>query len=83
MKDCQSCGSPLAVREIRCTNCHALSPLPDTINYLALFGFPSKEPLEFDLDLGRLKREYLDMMSKVHPDSVIGKSEVIRGNVRC
>jgi hypothetical protein len=76
-KSCSSCGSPLDIREITCGRCHSLSPLPENVNYLSLFGFRSTPPFEFDLDLGRLRREYLKMMSKVHPDSVINKSEVI------
>lgn len=76
-KACPSCGSPLDLREISCGNCRALSPLPENINYLSLFGFPSTAPFEFDLDLRKLKNEYLKMMSKVHPDSVIDKSEVL------
>jgi hypothetical protein len=75
-KSCPSCGSPLNMREISCGNCRDLTPLPENINYLSLFGFPSKPPFEFDLDLRKLKNEYLRMMSKVHPDSVIDKSEV-------
>ena len=76
-KSCPSCGSSLDIREISCGRCHSLSPLPENVNYLSLFGFSSTHPLEFNLDLGRLRREYLKLMSKVHPDSVINKSEVI------
>jgi hypothetical protein len=75
-KVCPSCGSPLDMREISCGSCRSLSPLPENVNYLFLFGFPSTPPFEFDLDLGKLRKEYLKMMSKVHPDSVIDKSWV-------
>ena len=75
-KACPSCGSPLDLREISCGKCGSLSAVPENINYLSLFGFSQKEPFEFDLDVGKLRREYLRLMSKVHPDSVIDKSEV-------
>jgi hypothetical protein len=74
-KQCPACGAPLDITEISCKTCSTLSPLPEDINYLPLFGFSAKQPFDFDLDLGKLKREYLKMMSKVHPDSVIDKSE--------
>jgi hypothetical protein len=75
-KACPSCGSLLGVRDISCNDCGALSPLPENVNYLSLFGLPSTPPFEFDLDVRKLKKDYLKMMSNVHPDSVIGKSEV-------
>jgi hypothetical protein len=64
------------MRAISCGNCSGLSPLPENINYLSLFGLPSTAPFEFDIDLRKLKNEYLKMMAKVHPDSVIDKSGV-------
>ena len=76
-KACPSCGSPLEMREISCGNCGFLSPLPENINYLALFGLNSEQPFEFDIDLTKLKREYVKLMSKIHPDSVINKPDVI------
>ena len=72
-KACPSCGSPLDMIEISCKTCNALSPLPENVNYLSLFGFPSTQ---YDIDLRKLRTEYLKLMSKVHPDSVIDKSEV-------
>ena len=75
-KACPSCGATLNIREISCGKCRTLSPLPEDVNYLSLFGLPSTKPFEFNIDLGKLRREYLKLMSKVHPDSVIGKSEV-------
>ena len=75
-KACPSCGSPLNMRDISCGKCRTLSPLPEDVNYLSLFGLPSTKPFEFNIDLGKLRREYLKLMSKVHPDSVIDKSEV-------
>lgn len=76
-KSCPSCGSPLGMREISCGSCRSLTPLPENVNYLSLFGFPSTPPFEFDIDLGQLRKVYLQMMSRVHPDSVINNSEVI------
>ena len=75
-KPVHHCGSPLDIREISCGSCRSLRPLPENVNYLSLFGFPSTPPFEFDLDLGKLRKEYLKMMSKVHPDSITDKSEV-------
>lgn len=75
-KACPSCGAPLNLREISCTKCGALSPLPENINYLSLFAISSEQPFKFDIDVGKLKREYLKLMSKVHPDSVINESDV-------
>ena len=75
-KACPSCGSPLDLREISCNKCGALSPLPENINYLSLFGISAEQPFKFDIDVGKLKREYLKLMSKVHPDSVINESDV-------
>ena len=72
-KACPSCGAPLNLTEISCKTCNALSPLPENVNYLSLFGFPATS---YDIDLRKLKSEYLKLMSKVHPDSVIHKSEV-------
>src|SRR5271155_4866424 len=72
-KACPSCGSPLDIKEISCKNCKALSPLPENVNYLSLFGFPTTA---YDIDLRKLKSEYLKLMSKVHPDSVSQKSDV-------
>jgi len=72
-KACPSCGSPLDLKEISCKSCKALSPLPENVNYLSLFGFPTTS---YDIDLRKLKSEYLNLMSKVHPDSVSQKSEV-------
>lgn len=82
-KICPSCGSGLDLAEISCTKCSSLCPLPEDINYLSLFGFHSQPPFEFDLDASKLRREYLRMMSKVHPDSVIDKSEVSRPSILC
>ena len=75
-KACSECDSPLNIREISCKNCRSLTPLPENVHYLSLFGFSSLPPFEFDIDLRKLKSEYLKMMSKVHPDSVIDKSDV-------
>jgi hypothetical protein len=75
-KACPSCGSPLEMRDIICGNCNSLAPLPEDINYLSLFNLPSTEPFQFDIDLGKLRREFLKIMTKVHPDSVINKSDV-------
>ena len=76
-KACPGCGSPLDLREISCSECGALAPLPEDINYLTLFNIPADQPFRFDIDVGALKREYLKLMSKVHPDSVINSSDVI------
>ena len=75
-KACPSCGSPLEMKEITCGKCGSLSPLPEDVNYLALFGLKSEQPFEFDIDLGQLRREYIKLMSKIHPDSVINKPDV-------
>jgi hypothetical protein len=75
-KRCPACGSILDLRTISCGSCGTLSPLPENFNYLSLFGLPSGQPFTFNIDVGKLKGEYLKMMSKVHPDSVIDKSEV-------
>jgi hypothetical protein len=77
VKACPSCGTPLEMREIFCGSCGSLSPLPENINYLALFGLNSEQPFEFDIDVAKLKREYVKLMSKIHPDSVINKPDVI------
>jgi hypothetical protein len=77
IKACPSCGTPLEMREISCGNCGSLSPLPENINYLALFGLNSEQPFEFDINASKLKREYVKLMSKIHPDSVINKPDVI------
>jgi len=76
-KACPGCGSPLDLQEISCGKCGALAPLPENINYLTLFNIPADQPFRFDIDVGALKREYLKLMSKVHPDSVINSSDVI------
>lgn len=75
-KACPACGSPLDLREISCAECGALSPLPENINYLTLFNISAEKPFKFDIDVGQLRREYLKLMSKVHPDSVISGSDV-------
>ena len=75
-KACPSCGAPLHLTEISCAKCGALSPLPENINYLSLFGISAEQPFKFDIDVGKLKREYVKLMTKVHPDSVINESDV-------
>jgi hypothetical protein len=75
-KACPSCVSPVGLGAILCKICGSLCPLPEGVNYLSLFGFQSNPPFDFNLDLARLRMEYLKMMAKVHPDSVISKPEV-------
>jgi hypothetical protein len=82
-KACPTCGSPLDIREISCAECGALSPLPENINYLSLFKISAEQPFQFDIDVGLLKREYLKLMSKVHPDSVINSSDVSLPSSSC
>jgi len=76
IKKCPECGSLLQTYAISCDKCGALNSLPENINYLSLFGFRDTQPFNFDLDVGALKKEYLKLMSKVHPDSVSGQSKV-------
>ena len=76
LKKCPECGSLLETYAISCDKCGALNPLPENINYLSLFGFRDTQPFNFDLDVGALKKEYLKLMSKVHPDSVSGQAKV-------
>ena len=75
-KACPSCGAPLDLTDISCAKCGALSPLPENINYLSLFGISAEQPFKFDIDVGKLKSEYVKLMTKVHPDSVINESDV-------
>ena len=75
-KACPSCGKILPLPTISCTNCNSLTPLPENINYLDLFNLPSTLPFDFDLNLATLRKEYLTIMSKVHPDSMSGKPDV-------
>ena len=76
LKKCPGCGSLLETRTISCDKCGSLIPLPENVNYLSLFGFRDTPPFNFDLDVTALKKEYLKLMSKVHPDSVSGQSKV-------
>ena len=67
----------MPIRDIQCANCASLIPLPENVNYLTLFEFPDSPPFNFDIDLGRLRKQYLTMMQKVHPDSVGSESQVL------
>ena len=75
-KACPTCGTAIPLQSISCSNCNSLTPLPNDINYLTLFNISSTLPFNFDIDLAALRREYLRIMSKVHPDSMTGQPEV-------
>jgi hypothetical protein len=75
-KACPNCGTAVPFQSVSCTNCNSLTPLPGDINYLTLFSIPSTLPFNFDINLATLRKEYLRIMSKVHPDSMSGQPDV-------
>ncbi|BGP24369.1 molecular chaperone [Rhodotorula toruloides] len=71
---CPGCGAPLPqVLTPVCPKCTSLlPPPPPSATYFALFDI---EPT-FDIDVKALKRKFLQMQQKVHPDMFSGKGEV-------
>ncbi|GAA5857549.1 hypothetical protein JCM8547_009335 [Rhodosporidiobolus lusitaniae] len=71
---CPQCGTPLpAVIAPVCPSCaHLLPPPPPATTYFELFGLEPK----YDVDLKALKRTFLQLQQKVHPDMFSGKGEV-------
>ncbi|GJN89192.1 hypothetical protein Rhopal_002169-T1 [Rhodotorula paludigena] len=71
---CPSCGTPIprALAPL-CPSCSSLlPPPPPSTTYFSLFGL---EPT-FGVDLKALKRSFLQLQQKVHPDMFSGKGEV-------
>ncbi|GAA5858157.1 hypothetical protein JCM9279_003773 [Rhodotorula babjevae] len=71
---CPSCSTPIP-RTLTplCPSCASLlPPPPPATTYFALFGL---EPA-FAVDAGGLKRSFLQLQQKVHPDMFSGKGEV-------
>lgn len=71
---CPKCGTPLPQTLTPvCPKCSSLlPPPPPSATYFALFDL---EPT-FDIDTKALKRTFLQMQQKVHPDMFSGKGEV-------
>ncbi|GAA5916407.1 hypothetical protein JCM8208_000907 [Rhodotorula glutinis] len=71
---CPSCGTPIPpTLTPLCPSCSSLlPPPPPATTYFALFGL---EPA-FAVDRGTLKRSFLQLQQKVHPDMFSGKGEV-------
>lgn len=71
---CPSCGTPIPpTLTPLCPSCASLlPPPPPATTYFALFGL---EPT-FAVDAGTLKRSFLQLQQKVHPDMYSGKGEV-------
>lgn len=71
---CPSCGTPFprALNPL-CPSCSALlPPPPPSTTYFALFGL---EPT-YAIDTRALKRSFLELQQKVHPDMFSGKGDV-------
>lgn len=70
---CPSCGAALssasAVPSVTCSSCDAIVPPPSDTSYFALLGdqTPSFRP-----DMASVKRAFLTLQQKVHPDRVGG-----------
>ncbi|GAA6027319.1 hypothetical protein JCM8097_002589 [Rhodosporidiobolus ruineniae] len=70
---CPSCGTPLPKQLTPlCPSCSALlPPPPPTTTYFDLFSLSPT----YDLDRAALKRTFLQLQQKVHPDMFSGKGE--------
>lgn len=71
---CPGCGTPIppAVTPV-CPNCaNLLPPPPPATTYYDLFGIT---PPSFAIDAAQLKRAFLTLQQKVHPDMYSGRGE--------
>ncbi len=59
---CRQCERPLG-SPLFCTSCHTLHPA-DSYSFFEIFGLPTT----YDLDLGALRRLYLQSSRAIHPD---------------
>jgi molecular chaperone HscB len=71
---CPGCGQPIpAALTPVCPQCSALlPPPPPATTYYDLFGIA---PPSFDIDAAKLKRAFLTLQQKVHPDMFSGRGE--------
>lgn len=68
-KRCRFCGAPNALSAHICQSCASPAPIPESVSYYSYFPglvAPPKGP--FDLDVRAMRREFLKMQQKVHPD---------------
>ncbi|GAA5994947.1 hypothetical protein JCM11641_006986 [Rhodosporidiobolus odoratus] len=71
---CSQCGTPFPPKLCPlCPSCSALlPPPPPTTTFFELFGLRPA----YDLDIKALKRVFLQLQQKVHPDMFSGKGDV-------
>ncbi|GAA5920195.1 hypothetical protein JCM6882_007693 [Rhodosporidiobolus microsporus] len=73
---CPSCGATLPSKPLAplCPSCSSLlPPPPPSTTYFGLFNL---DPPAFEIDAKDLKRAFLQLQQKVHPDMFSGKGEV-------
>ena len=66
---CWSCKQPVAARALFCHACGAVQP-PGQLDHFARLGVAPG----FDLDLGRLEKQYLGFQRAMHPDRFVTKT---------
>jgi len=66
---CWSCKQPVAARALFCHACGAVQP-PGQLDHFARLGVAPG----FDLDLGRLEKQYLGFQRAMHPDRFVIKT---------
>lgn len=69
MKRCPFCGSTAPLSAHLCASCLAPSPIPDSVSLYAHFPeFQAPPDGPFELDVRKLRRAFLGIQQKIHPD---------------
>lgn len=74
---CPSCSTPLSPSSLSplCPSCSSLVPPPPSqTSHYSLFSLPTNPP-PYSIDLKTLKRDFLNLQQKVHPDRFGGQGE--------
>ncbi|VDB84485.1 unnamed protein product [Peniophora sp. CBMAI 1063] len=64
---CPSCGTPLPTRLPACPKCRYIQRIPDDYDYYDLLR-TEKSANPFQLDRGKLRRNFLELQRYIHPD---------------
>ncbi|KXN73637.1 Co-chaperone Hsc20 [Conidiobolus coronatus NRRL 28638] len=81
-KHCWKCNNTLPDSKIQCTvtDCKSFQHIPDNVDYFQLFD----KSKNFDINETQLKKEFLQLQRKVHPDNftrVEQKEQVVSANL--
>ena len=74
-RTCPSCSAPLQSSLPTCLKCSYIAPLPSDTTYFDMLDASNTQNL-FKVDLGSLRRKFLDAQRVCHPDAWSGKGEV-------